>query len=318
MNTNTNEQVFDFNNAAAYIKNSFSKFGDSFYELLLYTKKNIIIVGLIAVLGIAYGWYQDSQDDSFTNEIILKPNFGSADYLYSKVELLKSKLKEKDTVFLKSTGIINFSKISQLELEPIIDPYRFMSASEKNSDYFRVLINDADLETVIKNERNETLFLYHKLTFVSDGKINETAILPLMDYLNNSEYFNQQSKLGLASKQETIKGIDSTIKQIDLTLEKNIRQESGSKTKMIYFDGEEKVNNIFEQKSELLTEKAEHLSELSALDKTIKDISIVINLKAEIKVYQKRVVTTPLFFLFLFALFIKFKRFLTYQKLKRK
>ena len=39
MNTNTNEQVFDFNNAAAYIKNSFSKFGDSFYELLLYTKK---------------------------------------------------------------------------------------------------------------------------------------------------------------------------------------------------------------------------------------------------------------------------------------
>lgn len=317
MNTNTNEQVFDFNNAAAYIKNSFSKFGDSFYELLLYTKKNIIIVGLIAVLGIAYGWYQDSQDDSFTNEIILKPNFGSADYLYSKVELLKSKLKEKDTVFLKSTGIINFSKISQLELEPIIDPYRFMSASEKNSDYFRVLINDTDLETVIKNERNETLFLYHKLTFVSDGKINETAILPLMDFLNNSEYFNQQSKLELASKQETIKGVDSTIKQIDLTLEKNIRQESGSKTKMIYFDGEEKVNNIFEQKSELLTEKAEHLSELSALDKTIKDISIVINLKTEVKAYQKRVVTTPLFFLFLFALFIKFKRFLANQKIKR-
>ena len=138
-----------------------------------------------------------------------------------------------------------------------------------------------------------------------------------MDFLNNSEYFNQQSKLELASKQETIKGVDSTIKQIDLTLEKNIRQESGSKTKMIYFDGEEKVNNIFEQKSELLTEKAEHLSELSALDKTIKDISIVINLKTEVKAYQKRVVTTPLFFLFLFALFIKFKRFLANQKIKR-
>jgi len=318
MSTNTNEQVFDINNAVLYIKKSFNNLGDSFYNLLLYIKKNAIIVGLITVLGIAYGRYQDSEDDSFTNEIIVKPNFGSADYLYSKVELLKSKIEQKDSVYLVKNGFINHKKISKLVLEPIIDPYRFMSASEKNSDYFRVLINDADLETVIKNERNETLFLFHKLTFTSKGKVSDNeTVAQLLNYLNDSEFYNKQKDLEYAAKQFIINGLDSTINQIDLTIAKNIQNGTSNVGKMIYFDSEEKVSNVFEQKSELLTERAEQIAVFNTLDKTIKDISIISNIKEKAKIYQKKTVTTPLFFMFLFALFIKFKRFLTHQKLKR-
>jgi hypothetical protein len=57
------------------------------------------IVGLVWV----FTWIKPKK--VYDHELIVQPNFGSTDYLYSKVELLASKINERDTVFLKSIGI---------------------------------------------------------------------------------------------------------------------------------------------------------------------------------------------------------------------
>ena len=82
-------------------------------------KRNIVWVGILFVLGVGLGFYLDKTTKVYEHQIIVTPNFGSNSYLYSKVNLLKSKIAEEDTVFLKNIGFKNVKDISKIEIKPI-------------------------------------------------------------------------------------------------------------------------------------------------------------------------------------------------------
>ena len=105
-------------------------------------KKKIIVVGVLFVLGVVLGILLDKKH-SYIQKMILIPNFGSNEYLYNKISLLESKLKEKDIVFFKSIGINNIDEIGKFEIKPINDIYNFINSKCKYKDLQTIrYIND--------------------------------------------------------------------------------------------------------------------------------------------------------------------------------
>jgi hypothetical protein len=50
------------------------------------------------IIGIGLGFYLDKTQKKF-DQIIVTPNFKSTDYLYSKINLINSKIIERDIAF---------------------------------------------------------------------------------------------------------------------------------------------------------------------------------------------------------------------------
>src|SRR5690554_697804 len=92
-----------------------------FKVLDFYLKFWIVVLALI-LLGVAYGFYLDSNaKNEYENQGIIIPNFESVDYLYNNIEYFNNKIKTRDTVFLKQVLAEDFEAIKKIEIEPISD-----------------------------------------------------------------------------------------------------------------------------------------------------------------------------------------------------
>ena len=96
------------------------------------------------------GLFLDTTNKTYDHQIIVQPNFGSTDYLYSKIDLLNSKIKENDTVFLQKIGILDPSKLSKIEIKPIVDVYKFIATDEKNFDLLKLMAEDSDIKKILE------------------------------------------------------------------------------------------------------------------------------------------------------------------------
>ena len=126
---NNDNQEVDLTMISKGIGNFFQNINTSIFKAIQFSLKHKIIIGFLFVLGAGLGVYMDTTYKTYDHQIIVQPNFGSTDYLYSKIDLIESKIKESDTVFLKSIGIQNPSKLVKIEIKPIIDIYKFINNS---------------------------------------------------------------------------------------------------------------------------------------------------------------------------------------------
>src|SRR6476469_6965860 len=105
------DQEIDLGAISKNVGNAFRNLNAFIFDCIQFFLRNIIIIGLLLVIGIGLGYYLDETRKTYDHRIIVTPNFGSVDYLYNKIDLLNSKIKERDTLFLKSIGIQNPSKL---------------------------------------------------------------------------------------------------------------------------------------------------------------------------------------------------------------
>ena len=119
--TNSDNQEIDLSMISNKINGFFGRIGTSIYRGIVFFKRNLLFTSILVVAGVGLGIFLDTTNKSYDSEIIVKPNFGSIDYLYSKIDLLESKIKERDTLFLKSIGIEKPKNINLIEIEPVID-----------------------------------------------------------------------------------------------------------------------------------------------------------------------------------------------------
>ena len=131
--TNSDNQEIDLSMISNKIKGFYDEIGTSVFRGILFFKRNLLIVGILFVAGAALGTYVDLNNETYDSKIIVKPNFGSTDYLYSKIDLLDSKIKTRDTLFLKSIGVKNPENLTKIEIEPIVDIYSLVNYNEKNA-----------------------------------------------------------------------------------------------------------------------------------------------------------------------------------------
>jgi hypothetical protein len=289
MSTNSQDQEIDLGQIGKGIKNFFNGIVNSIFDFIFFLKKKTLIIGILFVTGIISGYLLDQNTKKFTSEVIVAPNLGGYDYLYAKIDLIKSKLKEGDITFFKSIGISKTDIILDIEVEPIIDIYTFVNTktaivdktqSTQNFELMKLLAENEDINKVIKDEKTSKNYPHHKILITTTNKIkNNDVIDPILDYLNSDEYLNkilaitrENTFIKIKKNEEQILQVDKLISQISENLAKD-----KSASNLVYNNENSEINSLFILKNSLINEIAEQRITLENIKLYIKDISTTTN-----------------------------------------
>lgn len=300
-------------------KDTYNSFLDSFLDLILFLKRNIIILLIIVVIGGVIGYLIDKNSTTYNNKIIVTPNFGSGDYLYSKIDLLNSKITERDTVFLNSIGVKNIKNLGKIEIKPILDVYKFIENRPGNFELIRLMSENEDIEKIIKNDITSKNYPFHSINFnTSDTTSYKQTVQPILSFLNDSEYFEIIRKQSLQNINQKIIANDSIIAQINALVNEFTSTTTNQKSdKLVYYNENNQLNDLIKNKENLIVEQGNNKLSLINSDKIIKEISSVLNSRDYKGLNNKMKIIIPFIFLVLFFLWFNFRKFYKKQLMKR-
>lgn len=299
----------------------FKKLGDFFQWInrmlflsIHFFVKNMIIVFILILFGFGVGLYLDQTKQSYNQQIIVAPNFKSTDYLYAKIDLLASKIAERDSVFLKSAGINKYKNLRSIKIEPVVDIYKLISSNDQNFELLALLAQNGDLKTVVKETTTSKNYNFHTIIVNTAGKSNQNDIVkPLLQYLNTDSYYKDIQKLYVANIQQKMKVKEDIILQIDEIIDSySVNKEIVSKNdNMIYYNDNNQLDNIIKTKDTLSSAMAALKIDFFNSKKVINDTSVVLNIKDNKFINGKLKFIFPLL---LIALFILTKLFLSFYR----
>lgn len=299
------------------------------FSCIQFVKRNIIYLVILFIVGCGLGFYLDMNNNSYKNKIIVAPNFGSVNYMYAKIDLLSSKLSEHDTVFLKSIGIKDSKKISQIKIEPIVDVYGLVNTNTavagnatntQNFELLKLLAEDGDLKKVITEDLTNKQYSKHVISINTKGTISEKKVIdPILKYLNQSDYYEKIRKtqieniyIKMKKNDELNLELGDLIGKLSSALSNNAR----SNNNLVYYNENTSLKDLIERKASLVNELAEQKLQLINLDEIIKNTSSVSNIKDKKGINGRMKYILPLLFMFLFILAGLIKTFYKRQMLK--
>ena len=326
---NNQDQEIDLSVLAKKIGNAYQGFLAWVFSKILFIKRNLIWLIALFIVGYGLGIILDSTNKAYKSEVIVIPNIGGTDYLYSKIDLIKSKLGERDEDFFKKIGIKNLNKVGSIEIEPIVDIYSFINnstsaASAQNTQNFemiKLLAETSTIDKVIKDKLTSKNFPHHLIVINTDGQTSDGEIVkPLLKYLNTDDYFNkilevskENIKIKMKKNEESIAQTDSLIRILTANLSKNQKNSN-----LVYNNEDNQISSFFELKNNLLNEIGNQKIQLINTNDIIKDISIVTNIKHTKGLNGKLKLVLPFLFLFMFFGYHIIKSFYRKQLSKSK
>ena len=304
MSNKTEEQEIDLGNIISKLQHFFTETIPLFiFKIWRFFVKNIIIIGALFIIGALLGYFLDKKTKSYTHEIIVFTNFGSSDYLYSKINLIDAKKAENDKTFFSSMNFVNIKDFNKIEIEPIIDIYKFVKENPSNFELVKLMAEDGNLNDIIEKEITSKNYPFHKIIVHTKNKVSEKKGLnSLLAYLNDSEYF----KAILVQENNNIKAKlqlnDSTINQIDKIIDEfsNSVANNQKSSQLIYYNENNQISDIINTKNGLIAEQANNKIHLINTDKVIKDISISSNMLNKKGINGKMKLLLPLLFILFF------------------
>lgn len=316
---NTDSQELDLSQISRKIGNFFEGISNSFFKGILFIKRNIVWVGTLVVLGLGLGIYLDKTSKVYDHQIIVSPNFGSVDYLYAKVDLINSKVKESDTLYLKEVvGLKNPKKFKGIEITPINDVYKFVEKPQ-NFELIKLMAEDGDIKKIVNETLTSKNYPYHAISFSTNGLTSEEETTnPVMAFINHSDYYEKVQKEYLKNITIKMAKNDSIIAQIDAFLNSFNNTVNGSQKsdKLVYYNENSQMGDIIKTKDALLNEQSIHRLELVNLDKIVKDSSVTLNVKNTKKINGKMKFVLPLLLVVLFIFFSLLRNYYKSQMAK--
>lgn len=262
----TEDQEVDLDFISKKIGSFFERINRSIFSSIQFFIKNWVIVLILVGVGFGLGMFLDQNQKSYRHEIIVAPNFGSTDYLYAKVDLINSKIKENDTLFLKEVvGISDPKNLKVIEVKPIADVYNFIQNKPENFELIKLMAEDGDIKKVLEENVTSKNYNYQTLLLFTNKKVTEeNLITPLLKYLNTSDYYSKLQKVVYHNVELKIQQTDSIIQQIDGILNNLSNSSKGSlkNDKLIYYNENTQLNDIIKSKNDFLNERAAHKVEL--------------------------------------------------------
>lgn len=315
---NDNQEI-DLSQISKKIGGFFEDIATSFFRGILFIKRNIVVIGILFVLGIVLGFYLDKSSKSYDNQIIVKPNFETNDYLYDKINLINSKVLDGDTLFLKNiVGIKNPKKFGKIEIKPIIDIFKFIENKEENFELIKLMAEDGDIKKVMIDKVTSKNYQFHEITYsTSEVTSKEKTVEPLLKYLNDSKYYGQIQKESVNNFKIKMVKNDSILNQIDRVLN-SFSSKKSANDKLIYYNENTQLNDIIKTKTEVINEQGYIRVELLNVDRIIKECSSTLNIKNTESVNGKLKLILPFLFIMLFILAGFFKSFYKRQLAKSK
>ena len=294
---NSDDQEIDLSQISRKINQGFQNIGGFIFNCIQFFFKNAIIIAVLFIVGIGLGYFLDSNKKSYDHQIIVIPNFNSTDYLYSKINLINSKIKERDTVFLKNLGFTNPKSISKIEIEPIIDPYNFVRDRAENFELVKLMSEDGNAEKVLKDRMTSKNYMYHTISFSTKGKATDkNTIQPLLASLNDNAYIKIIQKNVLENVKLKMQYNEQTLNQINGLLDR-FSSEGSKSNNLVYYNENTEVDEVLKTKDELIREQGNRRIELVNYDKIVKDISVISNIEKSSS--SKLILPVLLIFLFI-------------------
>jgi hypothetical protein len=310
---NKEDQEIDLLQIPQKISNFFGSVNTSIFRGIQFFVRNKILVLALILVGFGMGWYLDSNKKMYDNQIVVAPNFGSVDYLYSKIDLVQSKIASGDTVFLKNVvGIKRPKAIKKIAIKPIADVYGFVEDKEQNFELLKLIAEDGDINKVLVDNVTSKNYTYHTISFSTDGLTDdENVVQPILKYLDNSSYFNTVQKIGLKNLEQEIAQNDTIIKQINDVLGSfsNNQNSAQKNEKLVYYNENTQLNDLIKTKQFLIGEQGKNKVKLVRYDKTIKQINTVLNLRKTNFLNGNLSLILPLLLILLFVALHSFRAF---------
>ena len=300
---NSDNQEIDLSEISKKIGGFFEDISTRIFKGILFLKRNIIVIAILFVIGVVLGIYLDKTSKSYDHQVIVTPNFGSIDYLYSKVELINSKIEEKDTLFLKDVlGLKEPKKFKKIAIEPINDVYKFIENRDENFEFIKLLAEDGDIKKIITEKVTSKNYPFHAISFSTSALTSEKhTVEPILKYLNDSDYYSKIQKEYVNNIKVKIVANDSIISQINGFL--NTLSNKGNKSQssnLVYINENTQLNDVIKTKDEVVNDQGRRRIELINTDKIIKQISVTLNIKNIKSINGKLKLVLPFLFIFLF------------------
>lgn len=301
-NSSDNQEI-DLSEISKKIGGFFEDISTRIFKGILFLKRNIIVIAILFVIGVVLGIYLDKTSKSYDHQVIVTPNFGSIDYLYSKVELINSKIEEKDTLFLKDVlGLKEPKKFKKIAIEPINDVYKFIENRDENFEFIKLLAEDGDIKKIITEKVTSKNYPFHAISFSTSALTSEKhTVEPILKYLNDSDYYSKIQKEYVNNIKVKIVANDSIISQINGFL--NTLSNKGNKSQssnLVYINENTQLNDVIKTKDELVNDQGRRRIELINTDKIIKQISVTLNIKNIKSINGKLKLFLPFLFIFIF------------------
>jgi hypothetical protein len=220
-------------------------------------KHKFVLAGLL-VIGGAVGYYVENNSEKvYKNEILIQPNFGSSDYLYSKVDILNLNIESKDSIFLQPVFGSEWRKVWKLEIKPIVDVFELISRSEKYKETFEMLLEQSGKISFVEEDPIITkAFKFHKLIFFNKGSGNgEILTDSLINFVNNNNYYNSIREIAIENTKRRIDQNMFSISQIDTIIEKTNNYGSNKfSSEGISFNSAQNLDDLLARKKLILFE----------------------------------------------------------------
>lgn len=276
MSTNSQEQEIDLSQIGKSISKGFQKAVNRCFDLLFFIQKKFLIVFVLLIIGTGLGFYLD-KEPNYTNDIVVIPNFGSNEYLYDKIDLITLKLKEKDEAFFTKIGIKNIKDFISIEIQPVNGIYDFINAEEykNNFDFIKLLAEDGDIEKILQDETTSKNYYLHSINIKTATAFQKKDLIdPILNYLQQSEYFIKLQKIQLYNLEEKLAANKIIISQIDQIIISLNQNKFGSGVLISENTG---LSDLIQKKDDLIKENQKLSTNRLEFEKLIKDIDISIN-----------------------------------------
>jgi len=215
--TPVNDDEVDLSVVFKAIQNFFKSIFIGIINIIkFYWKHKIVLLILIVAGAIAGYFWEKSFDKTYKNQLLVIPNFESANYLYNKIESIESKLISADSVYLKKVFGENYEAVSSIEISPVVDVYNFVSLSNSNQELFELLFEEEASLEFLEDPINSRNYEYHdiKLSIIGEEHHEELST-QLLKYLNESSFFNSLQKITLQNLNLEISENEKMIAQVD-------------------------------------------------------------------------------------------------------
>ena len=328
-NVSDNQEI-DLSQISKKIGQSYQSFLSLIFNFFQFIIRNILYFIILGILGILLGYFLDKGNKSYNHEIYVNPNFGSTNLLYSKIDLLESKIKEGDTLFFQSIGVENPKSISLIEIEPIIDIYGFVNErtntvsnaqNSQNFELLKLLSESADINKIIKDDLTGRNYGTHLIHITTNGKVTKGDLIdPILEYLNNEEFYKKIQKEYIVNLNNRISKNDEVIKQIDVILDEFSSKTTASQKsdKLIYYNENTQLNEIINTKNDLISKQGSLRLEILSLSKIVNDKSTVLNVKEIKSIFVKMKFIIPVILILGFIFLVIVRSFYKKQLIKFK
>jgi uncharacterized membrane protein len=317
---NQDNQEIDLSQIKKKLNGFFEGINRLLFKGIQFFIKNVIVILILVVVGAGIGLFLDQSQKIYDSQIIVTPNFGSTDYLYSKIELLESKIQERDTVFLKKiVGLQNPKEVLKIEIRPITDVYKFIENKAENIELLKLMAEEGDINKILVDGLTSKNYTFHTILLKTKGLTNnEATVQPLLTYLNTSDYFKKMQQIVVKNTENKRDEYDTIIAQINTVLNGFSDKVNGTQKsdKLVYYNENTQLNDIIKTKEDVVKELGILKINLINYDQIIKENSTTLNLKSSNWISGKLKFVLPVLFIFAFIAVHFFIAFYKKQKMK--